>query len=183
MIQQFDFVSGTGRARMENMGGKNLKNRLAAFDRLLLAANRQGPLPHGGRSAEDRGVQVRILTNSISSNNHLTAHSAYRKHVKRLVKMGVDVHEVRAYAKDRDVYIESPVEDKSLCLHAKVLIFDSGRVFIGSANLDPRSMRINTEKGLLIESPALHEQLTNQRAIQRLGEPRVSNCDRHSLRL
>jgi putative cardiolipin synthase len=109
--------------------------------------------------AEDRGVQVRILTNSISSNNHLTAHSAYRKHVERLVKMGVDVHEVRAYAKDRDVYIESPVEDKSLCLHAKVLIFDSGRVFIGSANLDPRSMRINTEMGLLIESPALNEQL------------------------
>ena len=35
--------------------------------------------------AEDRGVQVRILTNSISLNNHLTAHSAYRKHVERLV--------------------------------------------------------------------------------------------------
>ena len=103
--------------------------------------------------AEDRGVQVRILTNSISSNNHLTAHSAYRKHLRRLVEMGVEVHEVRADAKDRDVYIESPVEDKSLCLHAKILIFDRSRVFVGSANLDPRSLRINTEMGLLIESP------------------------------
>jgi putative cardiolipin synthase len=69
------------------------------------------------------------------------------------------VHEVRADAKDRDVYIESPVEDKSLCLHAKILIFDRSRVFVGSANLDPRSLRINTEMGLLIESPALNEEL------------------------
>jgi len=109
--------------------------------------------------AEKRGVQVRILTNSINSNNHLTAHSAYRKHIQRLVEMGADVHEVRADAKDRDLYIESPVEDKSLCLHAKILIFDDDTVFVGSANLDPRSLRINTEMGLLIESPALNSEL------------------------
>jgi putative cardiolipin synthase len=109
--------------------------------------------------AEERGVQVRILTNSISSNNHLTAHSAYRKHVDELVGMGVDVHEVRDDAKDRDLYIESPVEDKSLCLHAKILIFDDDTVFVGSANLDPRSLRLNTEMGLLIESPTLNRQL------------------------
>jgi len=109
--------------------------------------------------AEERGVQVRILTNSINSNNHLTAHSAYRKHIDRLVEMGADVHEVRADAKDRDLYIESPVEEKSLCLHAKILIFDDETVFVGSANLDPRSLRINTEMGLLIESPSLNSEL------------------------
>lgn len=111
------------------------------------------------RRAEERGVQVRILTNSISSNNHLAAHSAYRKHVQNLVEMGVEVHEVRAYAKDRDLYIESPVEDKSLCLHAKIMVIDDDRLFIGSANLDPRSLRINTEMGLLIDSPSLNKQL------------------------
>jgi putative cardiolipin synthase len=109
--------------------------------------------------AENRGVQVRILTNSISSNNHLTAHSAYRKHVKSLVEMGADVHELRDDAADRDFYIDSPVEDKSLSLHAKVLIFDQDTVFVGSANLDPRSLRINTEMGLLIESPSLNRDL------------------------
>ena len=109
--------------------------------------------------AENRGVQVRILTNSINSNNHLSAHSAYRKHVKTLVEMGVEVHEVRDDAKDRDLYIESPVEDKSLCLHAKVVLFDDDKAFIGSANLDPRSLRINTEMGLLIESPDLNKEL------------------------
>jgi putative cardiolipin synthase len=106
--------------------------------------------------AEERGVEVRILTNSINSNNHITAHSAYRKHIRNLLEIGVDLHEVRFDAEDRDLYIESPVENKSLCLHAKVLLFDDNRVFIGSANLDPRSMHINTEMGLMIESESLN---------------------------
>ena len=76
-----------------------------------------------------------------------------------LVEMGVEVHEVRDDAEDRDLYIESPVEDKSLCLHAKVLLLDHDRAFVGSANLDPRSLRINTEMGLMIESPSLNAEL------------------------
>ena len=120
--------------------------------------------------AEGRGVQVRILTNSINSNNHLTAHSAYRKHVENLVAMGADVYEVRAEAKDRGLYIQSPVEEKSLCLHAKMLVFDSDRVFVGSANLDPRSLKLNTEMGLLIESPSLNAEL--RRALEPDFSPR-----------
>ena len=38
-------------------------------------------------------------------------------------------------------------------------LFDHDTVFVGSANLDPRSLRINTEMGLLIESPTLNRQL------------------------
>ncbi len=106
--------------------------------------------------AEERGVEVRILTNSINSNNHITAHSAYRKHIRKLLEIGADMHEVRFDAEDRDLYIESPVENKSLCLHAKILLFDDDRVYIGSANLDPRSMNINTEMGLVIESESLN---------------------------
>jgi putative cardiolipin synthase len=109
--------------------------------------------------AISRGVRVRILTNSISSNNHLTAHAAFRRHVRSLVEMGVEVHEVRDDAEDRELYIESPVEDKSLCLHAKVLLFDDDLAFVGSANLDPRSLRINTEMGLLIRSESLNAEL------------------------
>jgi putative cardiolipin synthase len=106
-----------------------------------------------------RGVRVRILTNSIGSNNHLTAHAAYRRHVRTLVEMGVEVHEVRDDAEDRELYIEAPVEDKTLCLHAKVLLFDDDLAYVGSSNLDPRSLKINTEMGLLIDSPALNAEL------------------------
>lgn len=109
--------------------------------------------------AVSRGVRVRILTNSIGSNNHLTAHSAYRRHVRHLVEVGAEVHEMREDAEDRELYIESPVEDKSLGLHAKLLLFDEDRAFIGSANLDPRSLQLNTEMGLLIESPSLNAEL------------------------
>jgi putative cardiolipin synthase len=103
-----------------------------------------------------RGVRIRMLTNSIRSNNHLTAHSAYRNHIHTLLDNGAELHEVRIDAMDRDIYMLSPIEEKKLALHAKALVIDDDKVFIGSANLDPRSLRINTEMGLLIESAALN---------------------------
>ena len=103
-----------------------------------------------------RGVRVRILTNSIGSNNHLTAHSAYRNHVNEMLEDGVELHEMRTDAANREVYMLTPVATKKLGLHTKALVIDDDIVFIGSPNLDPRSMRLNTEMGLLIESEALN---------------------------
>jgi putative cardiolipin synthase len=87
----------------------------------------------------------------------VAAHSAYRHHVQRLVDHGAELHEVRAYAKDRAFYMQHPVEDKHLGLHSKLLLIDNHLSFIGSANLDPRSLRINTEMGLLINSTEFNE--------------------------
>ena len=109
--------------------------------------------------AVDRGVRVRLLTNSIRSNNHLTAHSAYRNHIETLLSHGAELHEVRVDASDRNRYMLAPVDKKELGLHAKTLLFDGESVFIGSANLDPRSLRINTEMGLWIDSVSLCEAL------------------------
>jgi putative cardiolipin synthase len=113
------------------------------------------PTPHLEGAVEralDRGVRVRILTNSIRSNNHLAAHSAYRRHIDALLGFGAELHEVRIDAKDRDRYMIKPVDRKMLALHAKALVIDDDMVFVGSANLDPRSLRINTEMGLLVRS-------------------------------
>ena len=118
------------------------------------------PTPHLEGAVEralDRGVRVRILTNSISSNNHLAAHSAYRNHIDTLLDSGADLHEVRTDAKDREQYMVMPVDRKMLALHAKALVIDDDSVFIGSANLDPRSLRINTEMGLLVRSTSFNE--------------------------
>lgn len=109
--------------------------------------------------AENRGVRVRILTNSLRSNNHIAAHSAYRHHVQRLMGHGADLHEVRARAKDRSLYIIGPVDDKNLGLHAKLILIDQEHTFIGSANLDPRSLHLNTEIGLFIQSIELNRHL------------------------
>jgi putative cardiolipin synthase len=70
--------------------------------------------------AVKRGVRIRMLTNSIRSNNHLTAHSAYRNHIRTLLDNGAELHEVRIDADDRDIYMLSPIEEKKLALHAKV---------------------------------------------------------------
>jgi putative cardiolipin synthase len=115
--------------------------------------------------AEDKGVQVRILTNSLRSNNHLVAHSAYRSHIRRLIGHGADLHEVRAQAKDRRLYMQAPVEGKELGLHAKLLVIDDSHVFIGSANLDPRSLRLNTEIGVLIESRGFNSRVRETLAV------------------
>jgi putative cardiolipin synthase len=47
-------------------------------------------------------------------------------------------------------------------LHAKTFTIDQQQSFIGSMNLDPRSVLINTEIGLLIDSPALTEHLESR---------------------
>ena len=109
--------------------------------------------------AENRGVEVHILTNSIRSNNHITAHSAYRNHIHQLLLHGADMHEVRVDARDRATYMQAPLEDKMLALHAKLMLVDKDKVFIGSANFDPRSLRMNTETGLLIHSEELAQQV------------------------
>jgi putative cardiolipin synthase len=112
--------------------------------------------------AEKRGVEVHILTNSIRSNNHLVAHSAYRNHIHRLLKHGANLYEIRVDAKDRQKYIQAPIENKTLALHAKMMVIDGVNVFIGSANMDPRSLRMNTEVGLLIQSPELGQRVLDE---------------------
>jgi putative cardiolipin synthase len=66
---------------------------------------------------------------------------------------------MRARAKDRSIYILDPVDNKALGLHAKLLLIDQEHTFIGSANLDPRSLRLNTEIGLMIQSTKLNQRL------------------------
>ena len=116
-------------------------------------------LEHAVERAETRGVRVRILTNSLRSNNHLAAHSAYRNHVHRLIGHGADLHEVRAYAKDRSMYMRNPADKKKLGLHAKLILIDQEHTFIGSTNMDPRSLHLNTEIGVFIKSYELTQHL------------------------
>ena len=71
---------------------------------------------------------------------------------------------MRTDAEGRDRYIVPPVDRKMLALHAKALVIDNDKVFIGSANLDPRSLRINTEMGFLIESDRFNQ--TTRKALE-----------------
>jgi len=112
-----------------------------------------------------RGVRVRILTNSMRSNNHLAAHAAYQGYVRELVAAGVELYELRTDASDRNLYMGAPVDSKKLGLHAKFMLLDDDRVMIGSSNLDPRSLKLNTEVGLLVDSPQLNGYLRDAVAV------------------
>ncbi|MCP5131522.1 MAG: phospholipase D family protein [Pseudomonadales bacterium] len=106
--------------------------------------------------ATDRGVRVRILTNSLGSNNHVGAHAAYAKHRPALLLAGAELYELRPDADTRELYLDAAVVQSILGLHAKAMIMDQCCVFMGSANMDPRSLRLNTELGVLIDSPELN---------------------------
>src|SRR6476646_10188347 len=63
-----------------------------------------------------------------------------------LVDLGVELYEMKPYAASRELYIARPATSKArLALHAKAAVFDRKPVFIGSFNLDPRSMNLDTE--------------------------------------
>ena len=72
---------------------------------------------------------------------------------------------MRADASDRHLYMQSPVADKELGLHAKFMLLDEDRVFIGSSNLDPRSLKLNTEVGLMVHSSDLNQMLRDSIAV------------------
>ncbi|MDC4235227.1 phospholipase D-like domain-containing protein [Pasteurella multocida] len=49
----------------------------------------------------------------------------------------------------------------SASLHAKTFTLDNRYLFVGSFNMDPRSAMLNTEMGLLIDSPELARLLSD----------------------
>ncbi len=108
-----------------------------------------------------RGVRFRILTNSLASHDVPAVNAHYKRWRDDLVGAGVELYEMRPDAAIRPLVVDTaPVEGEFMGLHAKAMVIDSRRVFIGSMNLDPRSWRINSEMGVVIESTGLAEQLT-----------------------
>jgi putative cardiolipin synthase len=110
-------------------------------------------------SLEQRGVEIVVLTNSMASNNHLIANAGYRQWRKELLEIGVELHELRVDAQSLRLYSLPPTEAGSLGLHTKAAVVDDRWSFIGSPNVDPRSMLHNTEIGLFLDSEALNSAL------------------------
>jgi putative cardiolipin synthase len=97
------------------------------------------------------GVRVVIVTNSLASTNHVPVHSGYARYRKRLLRAGAEFFEVRADAVsgDANAWGHRP---EAMTLHSKATVIDRDTILIGSLNFDPRSIYINTEMGLFIES-------------------------------
>ena len=110
------------------------------------------------KSMRERGVHIRVLTNSLASNDVLAAHAGHAEKRKELIAAGVELYELRADPAVKKESFRLSGSSRS-SLHCKAFAFDRKDVFIGSLNLDPRSGDINTEAGLYIESPELTAQV------------------------
>ncbi len=101
----------------------------------------------------ERGVRVRILTNSLSSTDVGIVHSGYAKYRKDLLRAGVELYEMNKKIGRKERKEKKGEKGKSKAsLHAKSFVFDRKQVFIGSLNLDPRAVLHNTEIGIVLSS-------------------------------
>jgi putative cardiolipin synthase len=98
-----------------------------------------------------RGVRVVVLTNSLATNNHVVAHTGYRRWRREVLASGAELYELRADAESLSLYATPPTMPESLGLHSKAVVVDRERAFVGSPNVDPRSMVLNTEIGVIGE--------------------------------
>jgi len=109
-----------------------------------------------------RGVRIVLVTNSVQSNNHMLAHVAYKRSRKRVLAAGIELYELRPDARLLQLHTVSPATPAFLGLHTKSAVIDRRYAMVGTANLDPRALDINTESTLLLESDALADELRSQ---------------------
>ena len=123
------------------------------------------------KEAVDRGVKVRILTNSLASTDNLEAFSGYQNIREALLKTGVEIYEFRPDAEVRREIMTGELQEKlnyspTFGLHAKSMVVDGEIAVIGTFNLDPRSANLNTECVTIIFSKKVAQGVLNGMEIE-----------------
>jgi putative cardiolipin synthase len=107
-----------------------------------------------------RGVKVRVLTNSLASSDESVVHAGYMKRRQDLLRAGVALYELKPTELKGALKVQGRFgAGKVAGLHAKTYAVDRARIFVGSFNFDQRSARLNTEMGVVIDSPSFAGQL------------------------
>lgn len=111
----------------------------------------------------EKGVKVRILTNSLAATDVGAVHAGYARYRTKLLAAGATLYELKPSAaappRPDAEKRQNPGGSSAASLHAKTFAVDRSRIFVGSLNLDPRSVHLNTEMGVVIESATLAERL------------------------
>jgi len=117
-------------------------------------------------AARGRGVRIRVLTNSLASNDAPVAHVGYARHREDLLKLGVELYELRSEQAGVSSAFGSSgsgnLGESRAMLHSKVLVMDGRLLVVGSMNLDLRSQLQNTEIALLVRSAELSRAASEQ---------------------
>ena len=106
-----------------------------------------------------KNIEVIVITNSLSSTDVFPVYGGYQDSIKPLVQMGVKLYELKGDSLKKTIkrrkLMKKIKNPPSLSLHTKMIILDDDELDIGSANIDPRSNKLNTELVMLIESKKL----------------------------
>ncbi|MCO6507005.1 MAG: phospholipase D family protein [Snodgrassella sp.] len=103
----------------------------------------------------EEGVRVRILTNSLAATDVPAVHSGYAHYRIPLLKEGVEIYELKNQGFLKGPRDRAFTGNSESSLHAKTFTIDGQQLYIGSLNFDPRSARLNTEMGVVIQSPEM----------------------------
>lgn len=116
------------------------------------------------KSLRKRDVRVKILTSSLESSTMLLAQAGYMHYRMPLLDIGVDLYEVRSLLGNTKGSGQTATISRygNYSLHAKMFVFDRKSLFIGSMNFDQRSMHLNTEIGVIIDSSELAQQVASR---------------------
>ena len=156
----FDRVDGE---TIEQEVAKSLFPAMRRAEKELLVTNAyiipDQPAIDFTRELTERGVSVRILTNSLESHDVPAVNSHYKDWRDDFLGAGAELYELRADAEIDSLVNVPPVRGEFVGLHTKAFVIDREIVFVGSMNFDPRSLAINTEGGVYIESRGLAEDL------------------------
>ena len=107
-----------------------------------------------------RGIQIEILTNSLTATDVSPVHAGYAKYRKPMLKIGFSLYELKPGATFEKIESKGNAFTRlnathSASLHAKTFVIDNKKLFVGSFNFDPRSVELNTEMGLIFEQAQL----------------------------
>jgi putative cardiolipin synthase len=109
-----------------------------------------------------RGVRVTILTNSFAATDVAVVHAGYSPYRMQLLQAGIELYELKPTAQTAQARRKGHTGSSGASLHAKTYMVDRRELFVGSLNLDPRSARLNTEMGIVVESAELCAELRSR---------------------
>ena len=114
------------------------------------------------RALREKDTEITVITNSLASTDVFAVYSGYRWYIKDLVQMGVNLYELKPKSFKKFLKKKKWLKSRQTSLHTKMMIIDQDNLIVGSANIDPRSDKLNTELLLIVNSKKLVKTKRNE---------------------
>ena len=174
-------IPGKNKTKTLSGGGNTTQLLIKALSGAQKSVTIQSPyliMPKGGidffKDLIERGVKVKISTNSLASTDNLQAFSGYFKQRDEILEAGIEVYEYKPDpAVQRELIERYDVLEEgtpTFAIHAKSMVIDHELLFVGTFNLDPRSANLNTEVGVLIKNKTLATKVEKSITLDMLPE-------------